>query len=79
MATASGITADDLTSFRAELIQNILESFDGEKSPESRSSTFIVLAKMCSENAAKLKDEIKIQYTELLQKFIKNVVSEIIL
>lgn len=67
LAPVSGVTVDMINKFKRDLIHKMLEkkSLDG----------FSLTAKLCSDNAGMLKEDSKSQYMELLQKFLKKVVS----
>lgn len=75
MTPISGLTAEALNKFKVDLIASILERFNSKHSPEIDCEAFMVLLRLCSENMAKLKEDTKTQFMELLQKYIKDIVS----
>lgn len=75
LTPASGVTADAINKFKSDLIQKLLKNFNKTEVNEEKSTGFVALAKMCSENSSILKDEAKSQYMTLLQKFTKKIVS----
>lgn len=80
MTPASGVNAEAISKFKSELIVKMMENFsqtDIKKLSEKKCIELIALAKMCGENSSILKDETKVAYSELLQKFIKNIVSNL--
>jgi hypothetical protein len=75
LTPASGVTADAINKFKSDLIQKLLKNFNKTEVNEEKSSGFVALAKMCSENSSILKDDAKSQYMALLQKFTNKIVS----
>lgn len=78
MTPASGVTAEAINTMKANLISKLMESFEQKglkKVSEDKCKEFVVLAKMCSENHAVLKDDVKTSYATLLQTVIKIIVS----
>lgn len=77
MTPASGVTSKAISTMKVGLISKMMESFDQKglkKFSEEKCKEFLVLAKMCSENNAVLKDDIKASYTKLLQDVIRIIV-----
>lgn len=78
MTPASGINAEAISTMKVDLISKMMESFaekDLKKFSEKKCKEFQVLAKMCSENHAVLKDDFKAAYIKLLQSVVKIIVS----
>lgn len=75
MTPVSGLTAEALNKFKVDLIDSILDSFNNQNSPDIKCEAFMVLLRLCSENMAKIKEDTKTQFMELLQKYIKDIVS----
>ena len=78
MTPASGVTAENISTMKVDLICKLMESFDQKalkNLSEEKCKEFLVLAKMCSENSSVLKDDIKSSYIKLLQTVVKSIVS----
>lgn len=78
MTPASGVTANDVNAMKLNLVIKMMKAFDKKDSKtfsEEKCKDFLALAKLCSENNAVLKDDIKDSYMKLLQSVIKSVVS----
>jgi hypothetical protein len=57
------------------LIQKLLKIFTKSEVDEDESSGFMALVKLCSDNSSILKDDSKSLYLNLLQNFVKKIVS----
>jgi hypothetical protein len=75
LTPSAGVTVDSINKFKSELIQKLLKTFTKTEVDEDESSGFMALAKLCSDNSSILKEDSKSLYLNLLQNFVKKIVS----
>lgn len=75
MTPTAGVNAEGLLKFKVDLIAANLQNLNNKKPLEIKSEAFMGLLRLCSENMSNLKDDMKQQFMEFMQKYITEIVS----
>lgn len=74
MTPTSGVTAAAIKKLKTDLIKKLLKNFgqnEIKKLSEKTCKDFLIVTRMCGENASTLSEGIKEEYLDLLQRIVK--------